>query len=433
MTSESSALAAFFDLQGRQFAEKCTKCGLCLDACPVFPSMKAAQLGSGAVVERLIEVLTGGEPSDEVYELVYTCNRGCGLCAKACPEGLVPDYLALIPAAAKLAEHGLKPPQNVYQLMPGHRYNSPNFLSALQVKPSEACWMKKPPPDPKPVEMVVFTGCALTGTPHVLMESAAILDSMGLDFVILAGGDLCCGLAPTLWGDLQAAQRMGQELVDAIGAFKPKKVVFLCGACYITCLGIWPLFTAVPFQSQEMVQFLLENLGRIPLKNKVNKVVTLHDSCQVARIGASDLPRQLLQAIPGVTLVEMAHSKADALCCGGYTNTILPQITETMRRAPMDEARATGASVMATICGRCQQSFAPFEAQYPFEVQSFTTLLAEAIGVRYEDRFKKLFKNASVPGMLAESSENARANGLTPEEVGRVVPDYVARFRPRGG
>jgi Fe-S oxidoreductase len=432
MTTESNALAAFFDYQGKQFAEKCTRCGLCLDVCPVFPSMKAAHLGSKAVMERLTELLTGGDPSDEVYELVYTCNRGCGLCAKACPEGLVPDYLALIPAAAKLADRGLKPPHSVYQLMPGHRHNSPNFLSALQVKPSEVRWMKGPPPEPKPADMVLFTGCAPAATPHVLLETIAVLESMGLDFVTLAGGDLCCGMTPMLWGDMQAAQRMGQELVSAIAAFKPTKAVFLCGACYITCLGTWPLFTTVPFQSQEVVQFLLENLGRIPFKNKVNKVVTLHDSCQVARIGASDLPRQLLQTIPGVTLVEMAHSKADALCCGGYTNTIHPEISEPMRRAPMDEARAAGASVMATICGRCHQSFAPFEAQYPFEVQSFTTLLAEAIGVRHEDRFRKLFRTTDVPKMLAESSENARANGLTPEEVGKVLPDYVARFCPRG-
>jgi len=89
--------------------------------------------------------------------------------------------------------------------------------------------------------------------------------------------------------------------------------------------------------------------------------------------------------------------------------------------------------VMATICGRCHQSFAPFEAQYPFEVQSFTTLLAEAIGVRHEDRFKELFRTVSVPGMLAKSSENAGANGLSREEVEEVLPDYVARFCPRGG
>jgi len=433
MAIDSNALAWFFDLQGKQFAEKCTRCGLCLAACPVFPSMKAARLGPRAVVEKLTEVLTGSDPSDEVYELVYTCNRGCGLCAKACPEGLVPDFSGITPAAAKLAERGLKPPHLAYQLMPGHRHNSPDFLSALQTKPSEVRWMKRPPPDPKPVDIVLFTGCAPAGTPHVLMETTAILESMGLNFVTLAGGDLCCGQAPMLWGDLQEAQRMGQELVSAIAAFKPKKAVFLCGACHITCVGIWPLFTTAPFQSQEMVQFLLENLGRIRFKNKVNKVVTLHDSCQVARIGASDLPRQLLQVIPGVTLVEMAHSKADALCCGGYTNTIHPEISESMRRAPMDEARATGANVMATICGRCHQSFAPFEAQYPFEVQSFTTLLAEAIGVRYEDRFKKLFRTTSVQKTLAESSENAAANGLTPEEMGEVLPDYVARFCPRGG
>jgi len=85
MAIDSNALAWFFDLQGKQFAEKCTRCGLCLAACPVFPSMKAARLGPRAVVEKLTEVLTGSDPSDEVYELVYNCNRGCGLCAKACP------------------------------------------------------------------------------------------------------------------------------------------------------------------------------------------------------------------------------------------------------------------------------------------------------------------------------------------------------------
>ena len=428
MATDYGALAAFFDFQGRQFAEKCTRCGLCLDVCPVFPLMKAARLGSAAVIEKLTGLLTGGDPSDEVYELVYSCNRGCGLCAKACPEGLVPDYLALMPAAAKLAERGLKPPDSVYQLMPGDRYNSPNFLSALQAKPSEVRWMSKQPPDPKPADIVVFTGCALAATPHVLMETVDILDSMGLDFVTLAGGDLCCGMAPMLWGDMQAAQRMGQELVDSIAAFKPRKAVFLCGACYITCLGTWPLFTTVPFQSQEIVQFLLENLGRIPFKNKVNRVVTLHDSCQVARIGASDLPRQLLQAVPGVTLVEMAHNRGDALCCGGYTNTIHPEISESIRRAPMDEARGAGAKAMATICGRCQQSFAPFDDQYPFEVENLISILAEAVGVKSEDRFKKLFRTADVGAILAESSENIKANGLTLEEAGKVLPDYVRRF-----
>ena len=428
MTTDGNALAAFFDYQGRQFAEKCTRCGLCLDVCPVFPLMKAARFGSKAIIEKLTQLLTGGDPSDEVYELVFSCNRGCGLCAKACPEGLVPDYLALIPAAAKLAEHGLKPPHVTYQLMPGHRYNSPNFLSALQVKPSEVRWMKKPPPDPKPADIVLFTGCAPAATPHIIMETMDILESMHLDFVTLAGGDLCCGMAAMLWGDLQTAQRLGQELVSAIAAFKPKKALFLCGACYITCVGTWPLFTSVPFQSHEIVQFLLENLGRIPFRNKVNKAVTVHDSCQVARIGASDLPRQLLQAIPGVTLVEMAHNRANALCCGGYTNTVHPEISEPMRRAPMDEARATGANVMATICGRCQQSFAPLEPQYHFEVRSFISLLAESVGVQREDRFKRYVRLANVPGIITEARDYINASDFTSDEVERVLPDYLNRF-----
>ena len=429
-TANPRALAEFFDLQGQMFADKCTNCGLCLEACPVFPLMKASRLGSTAVMEKLNSLLKGGEPSEEVYELVYTCNRGCGLCAKACPEGLVPDYLALIPAAARLDAAGLKPPHGTYQLVPGHRHNSPNFLASLQMKPEETRWMTKAPPDPDPVDFVLFTGCALASTPHVQLEMAAILESMGLNFVTLAGGDLCCGLANMLWGDLEGAQKQGEELISAIASFRPRMALFLCGACYITCAGTWPVFTTVPFESREMTQFLLENLEKIPLRHRVEKTVTLHDSCQVARIGTFDLTRQLLQTIPGLTLVEMAHNRADTLCCGGYTNNIHPELSGPMRVAPMEEAKATGAEVMATVCGRCHQCFSLLDSQYSVRVENYVSLLAESIGVKQEDIFRNRFQPGDVSAIVAGSRDYFTANGLTEEEVRSVLPDYLARICP---
>ncbi len=430
MTANPNALAEFFDLQGQVFADKCTSCGLCLEVCPVFPLTKASRLGSKAVTEKLTDLLKGGEPSEEVYELIYTCNRGCGLCAKACPEGLVLDYLGLIPAAARLAASGKRPPALTYQLMPGHRHNASNFLSSLQVKPPEMRWFTKPPHDPEPVDFVLFTGCATASTPHVQLETVAILEAMGLNFATLAGGDLCCGMANMLWGDLEGAQRQGQDLILAIAAFQPKMALFLCGACYITCAGTWPLFSSFPFESREMIQFLLENVTRIPFQHRVEKTVTVHDSCQVARIGTFDLTRQLLQAIPGLTLVEMEHNRAEALCCGGYTNTIHPEISGPMRLAPMDEAQAAGAGVMATVCGRCQQSFALLESRYSFEVQNYISLLAESIGVKHEDTFRKRFSDGSVSGVVAASRDYFTANGLTEKEVKAVLPEYLARLCP---
>lgn len=428
MSAKYSNVAEYFDYKGRQFAEKCTNCGLCLEACPVFPRTKVGHIGPKAAIEKVTDLLKGGEPSEEAYEVVFSCNRGCGLCAKACPEGLMPYYLGFIPAAAKLTSAGMKPPPLTYQHLPGHRHNFGSVFSALQIKPSEARWLKRPPPDPKPVDVVFFTGCAPLGIPHILLEAIEIMEVMGIDFVTLAGGEFCCGMAPTLWGNLEAAQGMGQELISAIAAFRPKKAVFFCSGCYVMCMGTLPRFCDVPFQSYEVAQFLLDNLERIPFKHSVDKLVTVHDSCHVARLGTFELTRQLLQAVPGIRLVEMAHSRADALCCGGYTNSVHPEIGESMRRPPMEEAEATGAEVMATNCSGCHQGFAPLERQYPFEVRNYISLIAEAVGVQHEDRFKKYAALADVPAVLAGAREYISASDLSMEEMEKVLPDYLDRF-----
>jgi heterodisulfide reductase subunit D len=432
MTTKYSNMAEYFDYRGRRFAEKCTNCGKCLDVCPLFPLTKFANRGSQAIIEKITDLLKGGQVSEEAYDMLCSCSGACGLCAKACPEKLMP-YSAFMSALVKTHKAGKKAPPLMYQYIPGHRYNFAHVFSALQIRPSETRWIKKIPDNPEPVDVVFFTGCSPMGTPHTLLETVDILDRMGINFVTLAGGDLCCGTAAMLWGDAEAAQQMGRNFVSAIAAFRPKKAVFFCTGCHLTCLGTLPRFMSVPFQSYELSQFLVENLDRIPFKHRINKVVTVHDSCSVARLGTFELPRQLLRAIPGITLVEMEHNRDDALCCGGIANTMRPEITGPMRHAPLEEAKATGAEIMATSCTGCIVSFTPLEDEYPFEVRNYINLVAEAVGVPHEDRFRKYAKFRDAAKVIAEARDYIAASDLTPEELKRVMPDYLDRFCPKHG
>lgn len=427
MASKYADLAELLTHRGRRFAERCTNCGECLKVCPLFPLTDSASLGPQAAIEALTDLLKGGPVSDVSYDIAFSCTGACGICAGVCPEKLLP-YMAFPSAIARITGSGRQPPALSYQYRPGHRYNFASVFSALQMKRSDARWLTRPPDNPDPVDVVFFGGCSASGTPHTLMEIVDILDSMNMNYVALAGGELCCGAAPLLYGDVQAAQSLGERFVSAISAFSPKKAVFFCTGCHMSCLGILPRFVSIPFESCELTQFLVDNLDRIPLKHRVDRVVTLHDSCSVARLGTFEATRTLLKAIPGLSLVEMEHNRANALCCGGVANTMRPEITPAMRLAAMNEARATGAEVMTTICTGCQLSFAPLEDMYDFEVRSYISLIAEAVGVRHEDNFKRLAKHGDVHEVLTDARDKIRVSGFSTDELERVLPDYISRF-----
>jgi Fe-S oxidoreductase len=129
----------------------------------------------------------------------------------------------------------------------------------------------------------------------------------------------------------------------------------------------------------------------------------------------------------------MEHNRENALCCGGLTNVNRPEISEPLRRAPLEEAKATGADILATICVGCQESFAPLEDQYPFEVRSYISLVAEAVGVQHEDRFKPLVKAGDASQVLARVRDYINTSDYSLEELERVLPQYLNRFCPKHG
>jgi heterodisulfide reductase subunit D len=425
-------LADYFDYRGRRFAERCTNCGACLEVCPVYPLTGLAGKDPKAVMEKITGLLKGGDVSEEAYEMVFACNGGCDICSKACPEKLN-LYSAFTSAAARIAAFGRQPPPRAYQVTPEHRHNFQRVFSALQSKPSERLWMTRAPVNPKAAEFVLYTGCSATGMMNTVLEAMAILDKMGIDYVTLSGEELCCGTGAMLLGDLNAAQAMGEELVSNIAAFKPKKAVHFCTGCHVMCWAMLPRFVPVPFESSELAQFLVENIAKIPFQQRIDKVVAVHDACSLARLGTCEYPRQLLQAIPGVTLVEMKHNRADSLCCGGATNTWRPEISEPLRRAPLREAEATGAQILATTCTGCQKSFAPLEKDYGFEVRSYISLLAEAVGVRQEDKFKRYVNCVTVGEVVADARSCVEAGGYTVDEMEQVLADYFRGLRPGHG
>jgi len=112
------------------------------------------------------------------------------------------------------------------------------------------------------------------------------------------------------------------------------------------------------FVAQHYTQYLSDLLQeeRLRLDSTLKRQVTFHDPCYLTRHnGEIDAPRQILQTIPDLELVEMAHSGIDALCCGGGGGRMWLETEPGQRFADIriQEALTTGAEVIVTACPFC--------------------------------------------------------------------------------
>lgn len=103
----------------------------------------------------------------------------------------------------------------------------------------------------------------------------------------------------------------------------------------------------VAARTYEFTEYLVDVLGVTDpgeqLGTRFDGTVTYHDSCHLARgLGIRTQPRQLLENIPGLTLVEMDESDR---CCGfgGTFSVKYPEISTAMVDDKVETILATGA------------------------------------------------------------------------------------------
>ena len=92
------------------------------------------------------------------------------------------------------------------------------------------------------------------------------------------------------------------------------------------------------------------------LTKPMDKVITYHDSCYLGRANEIyEEPRKIIQAIPGLQLVEMERSRFRSFCCGAGGGRMWMEESRGTRinASRTDQALATGASAVATECPFC--------------------------------------------------------------------------------
>ncbi|CAB1078353.1 Fe-S oxidoreductase [Alkalispirochaeta odontotermitis] len=379
--------------------EACTNCCLCADVCPAVSAAEDGQLSGVyrlAELRRIMRSRAGilrrffGRKAPTEAELkkfsetVYRCTL-CGRCQETCPSGIMLRDLWF--SLRQDLVHSDAYPKKV-DMMRENVAESHNVFD--EDNEERADWVEdlREPPDhgyiKDKAEVVYFTGCVAAYFPmaqQIPMALSAVFEAGAVDFTLLGEDEWCCGF-PLLGAGLRDHLRDNIEHnIEAVKAKGAGKVVFACPSCY----QMWREHYPHDFEIYHVSQYLnqLIRSDRLQLKN-LDLTATFHDPCDLGRGSQEyDAPREVIRAIPGVKLVEMAHNRENCLCCGGGGNLemIDAGLSGEIAKAKIEEVLATGAEVVVTACQQCVRTMATYTRRnkIKLEVMDIVQLVQRAI------------------------------------------------------
>jgi len=352
--------------------DECVRCGACIEGCPIY-----MVTGWEAFSPRGRMVLSQKNFDDEIFQKsIFTCLT-CGKCVVLCPIN-VEVYEKMEKKRRELRKLKLAPKKyysisesvRIFKNPFGCEYEKPEFI----IKYSKI----------KKADVVYYPGCTSMYREKILAKSVIdILEHLKLNFVVES--EYCCGSTALRTGDdAEVAEPNFRRLQDVIDKTGAKAIITSCPGCYRTMKVSYDrLFGGLSCEVMHVSQFLVDRIDCLGL-NKIDKIVTFHDSCHLGRgMGVYDEPRMLLSRM--VELIDMERNREYSLCCGGGggIRVAYKDVSNKIRRVRAEEALKTGADMLITSCPYC---YLNLKRANKIEVKDLFELISENISQKIKRR-----------------------------------------------
>lgn len=408
------------DLKALKYTiESCNHCGQCkwllpakmsgwdfASVCPINAYFNFDAYSGQGMLNIAGEVMQGTiSHSDNLAKMLQTCTA-CGACDINCKNVRDMEVLdtiyelrrssveaGFLPESRRKTAENVQKEHNIYGLPHKDRFS---FLPENFEDDPDA-------------DTVLFAGCSVYRHPETLIAAIRILKAGGVKFRILREDEWCCGASLWRMGDYKAADALVKRNNELFASLGIKTVITACAECFGAFLSGYPRFVQPEFKTLHITQVASELVkqGKLSFREDGEPMlVTYHDPCMLGRLaeeyvpwegeirsyglhvpdkqwrrgenGVYKQPRELLRAIPGVTIKEMPRSYEEAWCCGANASDVDPEFSAFTAEERRREAASVGADAIVSCCPFCREAL-DADDEYRLDYKDLTELIADRL------------------------------------------------------
>ncbi len=409
----------------RRPIDDCVHCGFCLPVCPTYVSW-ASEMDSPRGRIDLARALADGQVGLGAAAVAHVDRcLGCLACVPACPSGVRYDRI-IEEARARVEEAGIRPAGDrlfrafLFLLFPYparlratavllwlYRITGLQWLvrksgllrlvsarlAALEALAPPVTWhhltaalpARVAAEGPRRARVGLVGGCVQrVFFPGVNEATLRVLAAEGIE-VVIPDGQGCCGALSAHAGRPAEAARLARALLERFEGLELDAVVTNAAGCGSHLKDLASHFPGDPALAARARTFaarvrdVSEFLAAMPPvapRGAYPSRVAYHSACHLGHAqGITRQPRDLLRAIPGLTLVELAQGEE---CCGsaGIYNLVQPESAEEIGRRKADSVVAAAAPILAAANPGCalhiqrmlRERGAAVQAAHPIEI-----------------------------------------------------------------
>jgi len=370
----------------------CIKCSICYSACPAAIDERFIGPASLTTNYRFItDSRDQGCPerlkpmTDNIW-LCTQCNSCTLFCPKlvSCANSIVDDHSLLVEAGniPRPVKDVLESVYKYHNPMGTHQSKRMEWADGLSVKTF---------PTITRLDILYFVCCSTAydlRNREIAKTMTSIFNKLGVSYATLGTEEWCCGDHMLRMGEKGLFEELAEHNIDMFKKFDADKIVTLSPHCYNTFKNDKP-YVDVKLTVQHYTQFLEEAIrqGKIKPSKPVKKRVAYHDPCFLGkRNEIYEAPRQILQSVNGLELVEMKRTKQSSFCCGGGAGRVWTEEAVPEKRPCVDrvkEALDLGVDTIAVACPFCvttlEDAVKVLDIENKISVKDILELLKEAI------------------------------------------------------